>query len=153
MTFPIDPMLLTLLGTILTLLVVASIAGWVLGRVVTSDAARATMGNVNARIRAWWVMAGVFAVTLAGGFTWSIVLFGLVSFLALRDFVTIMPTHPGDHRPLVWSFVVVLPLQYALVRAGWYGLFTILIPVYVSIFVAMRTVSAGTRSASSNAPP
>lgn len=143
MTLPVDPMLLTLFGTILTLLTAASIAGWVLGRVVTSDAARATMENVNARIRAWWVMAGVFAVTLAAGFTWSILLFGLVSFLALREFVTMAPTRAGDHRPLVWSFLVVLPLQYALVWVGWYGLFSILIPVYVSIFLALRAAIAG----------
>lgn len=143
MTLLTDPALLMLLGTLFTLLVVASIAGWVLGRVLTGDAARATMANVNARIRAWWVMAGVFAVTLAAGFTWSILLFGLVSFLALREFVTMAPTHHGDHRPLAWSFFVVLPLQYALVWAGWYGLFSILIPVYVSIFVAVRAAIAG----------
>ena len=117
MTTPLDPGLLMLLGTILILLVVASIAGWALGRMVRSDAARATMANVNARIRAWWVMAGVFAATLAAGFTWSILLFGLVSFLALREFVTMAPTRPGDHRPLAWSFFVVLPLQFALVWA------------------------------------
>jgi phosphatidate cytidylyltransferase len=143
MTIAADPALLTLLGTVFTLLVVASTAGWALGRVMTSDPARATLENVNARIRAWWVMAGVFAATLAGGFTWSILLFALVSFLALREFVTMVPTHPGDHRPLVWSFFVVLPLQYALVWAGWYGLFSILIPVYVSIFVAVRAAIAG----------
>lgn len=143
MTIPLDPGLLILLGTIVILLVVASIAGWALGRMVSSDAARATMANVNARIRAWWVMAGVFAATLAAGFTWSILLFGLVSFLALREFVTMAPTRPGDHRPLAWSFFVVLPLQFALVWAGWYGLFSILIPVYVSIFVAVRAVMAG----------
>ena len=143
MTLAIDAGLLTLLGTVFALLVVASIAGWVLGRVMTSEAGRATTANVNARIRAWWVMAGVFAATLAGGFTWSILLFGFVSFLALREFVSMVPTHHGDHRPLVWSFVVVLPLQYALVWVGWYGLFSILIPVYVSIFLAVRAAIGG----------
>ena len=143
MTLPVDPILLTLLGTILTLLVVASIAGWVLGRVVTSDAARATMKNVNTRIRAWWVMAGVFAVTLAAGFTWSIVLFALVSFFALREFVTMVPRRDGDRHSPAWWFFVVLLLQYALVWVGWYGLFTILIPVYVSIFLAVRAAIAG----------
>jgi phosphatidate cytidylyltransferase len=75
--------------------------------------------------------------------TWSIVLFGFVSFLALREFVAIAPPHPADRRLLMWTFFVVLPLQYALIWVGWYGLFTILIPVYVSIFVAVRAVFAG----------
>src|SRR5262245_50664069 len=143
MRLPIDPALLTMLGTILVLLVVASIAGWTLGRVLTNEVARATMKNVNARIRAWWVMAGVFALTLAVGFTGSILLFGVVSFLALREFGTFVPAQRGDHRPLVWPFFVVLPLQYALVWIGWYGLFTILIPVYVSIFLAARAAIGG----------
>ena len=143
MTLLADRTLLTLIGTILMLLIVASIAGWVLARVLTNDVARATMENVNTRIRAWWVMAGVFALTLAVGFTGSILLFGVVSFLALREFVNFVPTQRGDHRPLMWPFFVVLPLQYALVWIGWYGLFTILIPVYVSIFLALRAVIGG----------
>jgi len=138
-----DRELLALIVGVLALLVVASVAGWTLTRRTMTAADRATVENINARVRAWWVMAGVFAATLAAGFTWSILLFGLVSFLALREFVTMAPTRPGDHRPLAWSFFVVLPLQFALVWAGWYGLFSILIPVYVSIFVAVRAVMAG----------
>jgi phosphatidate cytidylyltransferase len=138
MTISTNPALLTLLTTVFALLMVASIAGWALARTLTSDAARATLANVNARIRAWWVMAGVFAVTLAAGPVWSILLFALVSFLALREFVTMSSTRRGDHRALAWSFFAVLPLQYALVWAGWYGLFSIMIPVYVSIFLAVR---------------
>ena len=143
MNLQADRSLLMLLGTLFVLLVVASIAGWALGRAVTSDSARATMANVNARIRAWWVMAAVFGATLAGGTTWSILLFGLVSFLALREFVTMVPTRRGDHRPLAWAFFIVLPLQYALVWAGWYGLFSILIPVYVSILLAVWAAIGG----------
>ena len=38
---------------------------------------------------------------------------------------------------------MVTPLEYLLIWIGWYGLFSILIPVYVFIFVAIRTVLAG----------
>jgi phosphatidate cytidylyltransferase len=41
----------------------------------------------------------------------SILLFALTSFLALREFVTLSPTRPADHRALFWSFFVVMPLQ------------------------------------------
>ena len=44
---------------------------------------------------------------------------------------------------MFWSFFIVTPIQYCLVWAHWYGLFTILIPVYVSIFLALRTALAG----------
>jgi phosphatidate cytidylyltransferase len=138
-----DAALVTLVTGVLALLVVASLAGWILGRRVTSASGRATVDNINARIRAWWVMAGLFVTAVTTGAVVSIVLFSLISLLALREFVTLVPTKPADHRALFWSFFVVTPAQYYLIWAQWYGLFSILIPVYVSIFLAIRTVLAG----------
>lgn len=143
MTLVQDRALAALVGGVLALLVVASIAGWLLKRGVTSDRGRATVDNINARIRAWWVMALIFVVAVAAGRIGSILLFSLISLLALREFVTLAPTRPGDHRALFWSFFIVTPLQYYLVAMEWYGLFSILIPVYVSIFLAIRTTLAG----------
>jgi phosphatidate cytidylyltransferase len=131
------------LGLVLGLLVAASAVGWMLDRYVTSASGRATVENINARIRAWWVMGVVFGISIATGPVGSILLFTLVSFLALREFVTLAPTGPGDHRALFWCFFVATPLQYFLIWSGWYGLFSILIPVYVTIFVAIRTALAG----------
>jgi phosphatidate cytidylyltransferase len=138
-----DPELQALVGGVLALLVVASAGGWILSRTATSAEGRATVANINARIRAWWAMAALFVLSVTTGRAGSIVLFSIVSFLALREFVTIAPTGPGDHRPLFWSFFIVTPIQYFLVWIGWYGLFSILIPVYVSIFLALRATLAG----------
>ena len=143
MTMTNDLAVLRLLGLVLGLLVAASAIGWCLSRYVATDSARATIANVNARIRAWWVMAAVFAMSLATGAAGSILLFTVVSFLALREFVTLAPTGPGDHRALFWCFFVATPLQYFMIWSGWYGLFSILIPVYITIFVAIRAVLAG----------
>lgn len=143
MTLLEDTALLGLVAGVLTVLVLASITGWILSRRITSGAGRATVENINARIRAWWVMALLFVVAVATGTVASILLFSLLSFLALREFVTLAPTRPGDHRALFWCFFVVTPLQYYLIWIEWYGLFSILIPVWVSIFLAIRTALAG----------
>lgn len=143
MTLLQDSAGLGLLAGIVALLVLASLIGWVLSRRVTTSGRRATIDNVNARIRAWWVMAAMFLAAIGTGTVGTIVLFSLVSFLALREFVTLAPTRPADHRPLFWSFFVVTPLQYYLVAVGWYGLFSILIPVYASILLAIRSSLAG----------
>jgi phosphatidate cytidylyltransferase len=142
MNLPADTTLLRLLIGVLGLLVLASAIGWTLSRHV-SERNRATVDNINARIRAWWVMSAVFGVSIATGALGSILLFTLISFLALREFVTLAPTRPGDHRALFWCFFVATPLEYFLIWIGWYGLFSILIPVYITIFVAIRTVLAG----------
>src|SRR4051812_6144134 len=88
-------------------------------------------------------MALIVIVAVTAGTLASIVVFSLISLLALREFVTLVPTKPADHRALFWSFFVVTPLQYFLIWRQWYGLFSILIPVYVSIFLAVRLALAG----------
>jgi phosphatidate cytidylyltransferase len=133
----------TLIGGVFALLLLATGTGLMMKRKFTTGAARHTVENINARIRAWWVMALVFVIGLAAGTVWSILLFGLLSFLALREFVTIASERRGDHRALFWSFFLVTPLQYVLVWREWYGLFAILIPVYGSILLAIRTATAG----------
>src|SRR6478736_3453972 len=100
-----------------------------------SDASRATVSNLNSRIRAWWVMAAIFGLALATGGMGSVVLFALTSFMALREFLTLTPTRYGDHRALFWAFFVVTPLQYAFLAVDWYGMFSIFIPVYVFLLL------------------
>lgn len=140
-----DPALVWLLGGVLALLVLSTVTGAVLARAARGETARATIDNLNARTRAWWIMCLVFALALFTGGTGSIVLFCALSFLAMREYMTIAPTAPGDHHTLFWSFFLLTPLQYALIhpRIHWYGLFSILIPVYGFIFVATRSAMSG----------
>jgi len=58
------------------------------------------------------------------------VLYGLLSFLALREFLTLTPTRLGDHLALCLCFYIAIPLQYFLIGIDWYGLFVMCIPVY-----------------------
>ncbi len=106
-----------------------------------AQAARALRLRDNqALLRSSWVMALVFWVGWVLGEGVAIVLFGLVSFFILREFISLSPTRRGDHRSLVLAFFVVLPLQYALVWTERFNLFTVFIPVYV--FLAIPVVSA-----------
>ena len=125
------------------LLLLFSVAGFVLSKTVKSPGGRATVENLNARIAAWWVMAILVTAAVMMGLTGTVVLFGLISFLALREFITLTPTHRGDHRALFWIFFVFTPLQYALIWKQWYGLFTLLIPVYAFLAIPIRVSFAG----------
>jgi phosphatidate cytidylyltransferase len=138
-----DREMVWLLSVVLGTLIVSSAIGLVINQRVAGESARAVVENLNARVRAWWVMCGVFALAVLTGGIGSLVLFGVISFAALREFITLTPTRPGDHRTLFWSFFVITPLQYYLVGIAWYGLFSILIPVYAFLFVPIRTVLAG----------
>jgi phosphatidate cytidylyltransferase len=99
-----------------------------------------TTANLNARIRAWWVMILVSAITLAFGPHAITILFALLSFLCLREFITQTPVRRGDHSALFVCFFLALPIQYALVAANWYGLFAIFIPVYAFLALPILAV-------------
>ena len=110
-------------------------------RALGDDAALAQRQRDNSDLlRVSWVMAAVFWVGWVMGRGPSIVLFGLLSFFALREFISLSPTRRGDHRSLVLAFFAVLPAQYALVWQAQFNLFTVFIPVYV--FIALPVVSA-----------
>ncbi|HWB61109.1 MAG TPA: phosphatidate cytidylyltransferase [Chthoniobacteraceae bacterium] len=132
-----------LFGGVLGLLLVASVTGRILKSAMHGEPAQKVIANLNARINAWWIMCGVFIFALVAGRIATVVMFGLISFLALREFITITPTKRRDHRALFWAFFIILPYQYYLVGADWYGLLAICIPVYAYLLIPIRNALAG----------
>ena len=131
-----------MMAVVLTLLVSASVGGRLMAQRATAGQA-AGVANFNARTKSWWVMVGVFGITLYFGHWTTVALFCLLSFLALREFITLNETGRCDHKVLFWCFFVLLPLQYFLVGIQWYGLASIFIPVYAFIFIPIRKVMSG----------
>lgn len=129
--------LLLMLG-LLALLSFSSLVGWVLRRKISSEEGAKVVANLNARIKAWWMMVAIFSLSVLIGPLGSTVLFALMSMLALREYIALAPTVRSDHRLLQWIFFVILPLQYYLLAIKWYGLFSIFIPVYAFIWVQVR---------------
>jgi phosphatidate cytidylyltransferase len=119
------------------LLVFATLVGQTLRWRVASrgHADNPVIANLNARIYAWWVMVALMGAAFVFGKTGVIVLYGLASFFALREFITLTPTRRGDHVALLVSFFIVLPGQYLLVADGQYGMFAIFIPVYAFLLL------------------
>lgn len=124
-----------LFGGVLAVLVLASLVTAMLRWRVAHGAPHAVIDNLAARVSAWWWMVGVLGVAFAMGRAAIVVLFYFLSFYALREFITITTTRRGDHRAIVAAFFFFLPCQYVLVYTGWYGLFSIFIPVYAFLFL------------------
>jgi phosphatidate cytidylyltransferase len=138
-----DPVVQRLLGGVFAVLLTATVVGRLLAVRARSEAGRATVANMNERINAWWVMCAVFSLAMLVGSTGSVVLFGFVSFLALREFLTGIPSTRADHRALLIAFFLATPLQYYFVGIGWYGMFTIFIPVYIFLLTPAVLVLMG----------
>lgn len=138
-----DPQLVYVLSGVLGLLTISSVIVAILSRRLTSDTGRALTDNLRARMKAWWAMCAVLALTLLTGGVGSVVLFGATSFFAFREFVTLSPTRVSDHGTLAWAFFVFIPVQYLFVALDVYGMMAIFIPVYAFLFVPLRSVMTG----------
>lgn len=98
--------------------------------------------ELKARMRSWWVMVTVFSLALTLNRTVSILFFAGLSFLALREYLSLIPTRLGDRHVLIWAYIAIV-LQYYWVYSGWYGMFLIFIPIYMFLFLPMRMVLIG----------
>lgn len=94
------------------------------------------------RIRSWWVMIGLIFIVLVLSPTASIVFFAFLSFLALKEFLSITPIRLSDRRTLFWAYLAI-PVQYYWVHDAWYGMFIIFIPVYLFLILPTRMVLTG----------
>ncbi len=124
-------------------LVVASLIGFTLKATVARGQPNATIDNLNARVKAWWVMVLVIGFSFLFGRVGVILLFLFVSFAALREFLSLTYTRGADYLALAAAFFFVLPVQYFLVYIGWYGLYSVFIPVYVFLLLPILEVVAG----------
>ncbi|MEC9093615.1 MAG: phosphatidate cytidylyltransferase, partial [Planctomycetota bacterium] len=116
----------------------------------------AIVRNFNKRITSWLAMTTILTAALLFSKATIVAVFFVLSFWALREYITMTPTRRADHRTLFWAFILFTPLQYILVGMGReieikmfetrfdaYHLYSIMIPVYASLFIPFRTALSG----------
>ena len=156
-----DPRTLGLVGSIFVVLVAASLVVHFLRRRTDSGIDSAIVATFRGRVWAWWLLfaglsgASLFEHSVPFVGHWAIIgFFGGLAFWALREFITLTPTRPGDHRALFWVFFLCTPLQFFLVGVDsqWlqrlcgvssYAVFSIFIPVYAFLLIPARIAMAG----------
>lgn len=127
-----------MLGGLFGLLVAASTIVVVLRRVGPER----DYSELTARTRTWWLMISVFSAAILLSRNISLAFFGVISFLALKEYFSLIPTRRADRRVLFWAYLAI-PVQYYWAGIGWYGMFIIFIPVYVFLFLPMRMITIG----------
>lgn len=134
---PLAILLTLVLGVLLT----GTIAGAVMARMPKVPAILTT--EVQLRTRAWWVMAAILGLAIWLGGTVTIMLFAALSALALREVCCLTNQSTTDPLAIRLAFAVILPGQYLLILADWYGLFAIFIPVYAFLALPLITLMRG----------
>ncbi|MFV0450023.1 MAG: phosphatidate cytidylyltransferase [Vibrio sp.] len=98
--------------------------------------------ELKLRIRSWWYMIAIVFVVLMLPFNYTLFFIGFLSFLALKEFLSIVPTRLADRRVIFWAYLSI-PFQFYWVSIQWYGMFIIFIPVYLFLYLPMVMVMIG----------
>jgi phosphatidate cytidylyltransferase len=130
-------LILLLLG-IITLLLVATLVLVALKR----SQPESDYTELELRIRTWWAIITIFSIAILSSRGVAIFFLGFVSFLALKEYLSMIPTRRSDRQAMFWAYLSI-PFQYYWVYIGWYGMFIIFIPVYIFLLLPLRMVLIG----------
>lgn len=98
--------------------------------------------ELKLRIRSWWWMIGVVFVVLYLPTQYTLIFVAFLSFMALKEFLSIVPTRMTDRRVIFWAYLSI-PFQYYWLSIGWYGMYIIFIPVFMFLYLPMVAVLIG----------
>ena len=94
------------------------------------------------RIRTWWAIVALFSFALLANRIVVIVLLAFTSFLAFKEYISMIPTRSSDRQVIFWAYLSI-PLQYYWITKCWYEMFIIFIPVFILLLLPLRMVVTG----------
>lgn len=124
---------------------VAIFAALVAATVLVRRIERDPDGELRQRVRSWWFMIAVFAFAMLVNPVVSTVFLGFIAFLALKEYLSLIPTRRIDRGLLLWAYLAI-PVQFYWAHTGWYGMFVVFVPVWMFLFLPlMMTLTGETR--------
>ena len=137
LTLPQSPVLWGIAG-VFAILVVANIVVFAMTRARPGR----DYAELKTRISSWWVMVTVLAVAIVLSPVVSVAFLGFVSFLALKEYFSLIPTRRADRRVLFWAYLAI-PIQFYWIGIEWYGMFIVFVPVYMFLFLPLAMLMTG----------
>ncbi|HYE45421.1 MAG TPA: phosphatidate cytidylyltransferase [Caulobacter sp.] len=132
------PVLLWALAGVLALLTVAGLTA----RGLTLANPGKDYRELNTRITSWWVMIALLAGALLAGWQATTALFALISFVALREFLSLAPTRRED-RLIILAAYLSIPVSYFCIVIDKYAIFLVIVPVYAFLLTPFLMASFG----------
>jgi phosphatidate cytidylyltransferase len=107
-------------------LAAGTFAAWLVPRLIPAGG----FGELRPRMRSWWVMAILVGGAMGLGWQAVALLFVFVSFLALREFLSLAPARPEDRLIIAFAYLTI-PVSYVFVFLHIYMFYLVFIPVWV----------------------
>ena len=120
--------------------VVATAGVWALldrrhgaGAVPAIGAGPAIISELVDRTASWWWMIGAFTLAIVLSHTAAIVFLAFISYLALKEYLSLIPTRRIDRGLLLFAYLAI-PIQYYWAADDWYNMFIVFVPVWLFLF-------------------
>ncbi|VAW57713.1 Phosphatidate cytidylyltransferase [hydrothermal vent metagenome] len=98
--------------------------------------------DLKQRIHSWWWIVGVLFIALIMDKNYAIIVLAIFSFIALKEFLSILPGGQVDRSVAFWAYLSI-PVQYYFISIQAYDLFVVFIPIYIFLFLPIRMIFAG----------
>ena len=89
--------------------------------------------ELTARTDSWWWMIGAFTLCVLVNQTVAIVFLAFISYLALKEYLSLIPTRRIDRAVLLFAYLAI-PIQFYWAAIDWYGMFIVFVPVWMFLF-------------------
>jgi phosphatidate cytidylyltransferase len=124
---------------ILGVLITATLFFFIWGKIRPKE----NLHELKTRTKSWWAMATVFTLSAVIHPILSYIAFALLSFVAMRELVSISKGIRKEDRQVIFWCYLAIPLQYFIAYKGWFNLFVIFIPVIMYIWIPFMLVIKG----------
>ncbi len=98
--------------------------------------------NFKTRLKSFWVIIILFTFAFMLNKLVAICFIMLISYLALKEFFSMIPTRRSDRRVLFWAYLSI-PLQFYFIYISQITIFYLFIPLYLFILIPLRMVLIG----------
>ena len=98
--------------------------------------------NFLIRLKTFWKIVVFLTIAFSFNFMATVILLAFVSYLALKEYFSMIPTRHADRRALFWAYLSI-PVQFYFIYIGWLNMFYLLIPLYLFLLVPARMAIVG----------
>lgn len=98
--------------------------------------------ELTLRLLTWWVLIILFSFVLLSPYWVGVIFFALISFVALKEFLSLISLRHSD-RILLFFMFCAIPINYTFIGLHLYNVFVIFIPICMFLFLPICMAFSG----------
>lgn len=103
---------------------------------------QADLSNFKQRMKSFWMIVILFTVAFAWNKITALIFLAFISYLALKEYLSLITTRGADRRVLLWAYLAI-PIQLYLIYTNWLVMFYLFVPLYMFLLIPVRMVTIG----------